>query len=295
MEILRSDLDLYFNFKKEEIKKSLELQVWFMQLNLQGFGETIYTFNNYFPIRPLKSNTVNTFKLDNLFSIFLLNDSTIEKFKNTGCLIVGGLGEEINTINELCFHNGKKYTFTRELRIGENGFLEWNDLKVFVKPLTDILIIDPYIFKTSNENIKKNLIEILKILSSKTTYKVKIVIVYKELDNNLKLEDIKQLICSELKVILQKKPDVTFIKTYSEHDRTIITNYIRITGNTFNYWDESGKKINNGKDIVVRSLGDYEYYQNAFKAIDDIQQIVLKGVDVFGDKESNFIRFNILS
>ena len=96
----------------------------------------------------------------------------------------------------------------------------------------------------------------------------------------------------KIKNKLGKSPNVTFIKTYREHDRSIITNYLRITGNTFTYWNETGHKITNGKEIFIRSLACRTFYNNSYEVINDIQNIIDEHPEnTIGDKVSNYLNF----
>jgi hypothetical protein len=79
--------------------------------------------------------------------------------------------------------------------------------------------------------------------------------------------------------------------SHKEHDRTVITNYLRITGNTFNYWNERKQKINKGKEITIKSLAKKEIYDNALKAYEDVQTIINESPEIAGDKISNFLQF----
>lgn len=293
LELLKSDLDIYFNFSKDEIANNEEYKAWFNFIASQGVVKSKIKFNCNFPLRPLKSNTTIDFEFLHFFSVFLLDDDDISKFESIGSVYVGSVGNELNTLMKLYYHDGKKHKLIRELRMYGREFNKWEDLEPFVSPLTDILIIDPYILKNtepSPETITYNLVKFLDVLVKKTNYKVNIVIVFNPSELSYDLTVVKKKINDTIEKSIGKKPNITFVKTHKEHDRTIITNYTRITGNSFNYWDVNGNPINKGKEIVIRSLVDFESHENAILAINDIQNLI--GNDnVEGAKSSNFLKF----
>jgi hypothetical protein len=297
IKLLKNQLTVYFNFKKQDIAQSSALSAFFlMSASGAGSGNLIFQEDASFPSRPLKSTSASEFVREKLSSVLLLDDSDIDKLKNAGSMIVGGVGEEIDIFRKVCL-NLDDYLFDREFRIGSLNFNSWSDLKPYATPLTDILVIDPYTFKNSEserDTIDVNLIQWLGFLCEKSRVKVNVVIVYNPAHVDYDLDETRLKIIKSLDIILGKKPCVTFVGTVKEHDRTIITNYIRITGNTFNYWNSQGKKITKGKEIQIKSLGRREYFENAQAAVADIQEILDSnngGVRITGDRESNFLSF----
>lgn len=298
LKLIKNQLGVYLNFRKEDAINN-EALIAFFKLSTAGTGATTMTFlnDNVFPARPLKSNSANAFDKGQIFSILLVNDDDNSKLKNTGSILIGSVGEEIEIFRQI-FLFLDDYLFDRELRIGSLEFNSWDCLIPYATPLTDIIIIDPYIFKNGEpepETIDVNLVKWLCCLCEKVRTKVNIVIVYNPSQVNYELEQIKKKIVVALEAVLGKKPLVTFISTYKEHDRTIITNYIRITGNSFTYWSVSGRKITKGKEVVIKSLARREYHTNALEAISDVQKILddnSDGSSVFGDKISNILSFS---
>jgi len=295
--LIFNQFNAYYNFSKNEILGNSALSSYF-QMSSSGVGSAQTSFSNgeLFPERPLKSTSANKFTPEQLTSVILVDDPDIDKLKNAGSIFVGEVGEEMEILSKI-FLNLDDYLFDRELRIGGPEFSTWDDITPFATPLTDIIVIDPYIFKNSEseqETIDVNLIKWLACLCEKSRVKVKITIVYNSTHVDYDLNEVREKIISALEEKLEKKPYVTFISTFKEHDRTIITNYIRIKGNTFNYWNISGKKITKGKEITIQSLGRREYLNNARMAINDVQQILdteYGGGSIIGDKKSNFLNF----
>lgn len=298
LKVIKNQLNVYLNFGKDDVISS-EALIAFYKLSTSGVGTSSMKFldDEIFPPRPLKSNSANTFNTSQRSSIFLINDDDNEKLKSAGSILMGGVGEEIEVFRQI-FLFLDDYLFDRELRIGSPEFNSWDCLKPYITPLTDIIVIDPFIFKNSEpepETIDVNLIKWLCCLCEKARTKVNIVIVHNPNEKSYELIDIKHRIVDSLGSVLGKKPLVTFIGSYREHDRTIITNYMRITGNTFTYWSVSGRKITKGKEVVLKSLARRQYHDNALNAIHDIQNIlddVSGDGSIFGDKSSNFLHFS---
>src|SRR5690606_8055636 len=87
--LLKKQLNIYFNFSKEELKENEILMQWVTTLS-QGAGtDTVIKFDLKEPVRPLKSNSSNGFCSNKLSSVFLLEDPETTKFKNAGCVLVG--------------------------------------------------------------------------------------------------------------------------------------------------------------------------------------------------------------
>ena len=297
--LLKKQLNVYFNFPKNDLKENSLLINWITTLS-QGMGEhNEIKFDYNEPIRPLKSNSSNSFSSDKLTSVYLLEDEETEKFQNSGCVLVGKVGEEIQILNKL-FLNQNDYDFERKWRINGDNFKTWNDLKDYSLPLTDILIIDPYILKnkdTDTDTIDINLINYLDVLCNKSFTKANIIIVTDPSKTDYNYDEIKIKIASKLKGQLGKKPTFTLILTKREHDRSMLTNYTRVyAGDTFNFWNNRNQKITKGREISYSSLAKRENHNLAIELIADVQ----KTIDVLnqnnpdyiqGDKISNFLNF----
>lgn len=297
--LLKKQLNVYFNFPKNDLKKNQLLMQWITTLS-QGAGrDTTIEFDIKEPARPLKSNTSNAFCDKKLSSVYLLEDSETTKFKESGCVLVGEVGEEIEVFNKL-FTNQNDYLFERRWRINDTKFKSWNDLTAFSLPLSDILIVDPFILKnkdTDTDTIDLNLIKYLNVLCDQSFTKVNIVIVTNPNNLDYSYAEIKQKITSSLIKVLGKSPKFTLILTTREHDRAILTNYLRIySGDTFNFWNNKRQKTTKGREISYSSLAKRENHQLAVKLLEDIQNTVTflnqNNPDyIGGDKISNYLKF----
>ena len=287
--LLKKQLNVYFNFPKNDLKESPLLLNWITTLS-QGMGEhNEMKFDYNEPQRPLKSNSSNAFCANKLSSVYLLEDDETEKFKKAGCVLVGKVGEEIEVFNKL-FLNQNDYDFERKWRINGDDFKTWSDLKEYSLPLTDILIIDPYILSnkdTDKDTIDLNLINYLNVLCLESFTKANVIIVTDPSRSSYTFDEIKKKITSKLSNQLGKRPSFTLIFTKREHDRGILTNYERIySGDTFSFWNNKGQKITKGREISYSSLAKKENHELAINLIEDIQ----KTIDFLNEKNPNFIQ-----
>jgi hypothetical protein len=300
--LLKKQLNVYFNFPKEELKGSQLLLLWITTLSQGVNPDTVIEFDYKEPKRPLKSNSSNEFCENKLSSVYLLEDTETTKFKNSGCVLVGEVGEEIEILNKL-FINQNDYLFERKLRINGAGFKSWTDLEDYSLPLTDIIIVDPYIASDSSL-FSSNLEMLLKTIAIRSNSKVNVVI-YTNIDQCLPYDQISPVVRKAVKEVTNVGPKFTLVTyrdqrgqdTRAEHDRTVLTNYYRIySGDTFNYFDSTGKVITKGRELSFSSLANYNNFNLSRELIQDLQ----KNIDFFkandtgieGDKISNFINFD---
>lgn len=306
--MLKSQFDLFFCFKKEEFESNELLNAIVIDL-LDGAGETntIKTGINY-PERPLKTNFhVNIDNIEDLSAVYLLDDENIYTAKEKGCLLIGGVGEEIETLSRLFFED---YQFSKTLT-PKYDMPKWDAISTYVLPCSDIIIVDRYLF--SNEEIFDfNIHYFLKILGGEyLNKKLNIVIFtcyeqeYTDSQGKKKYrapiwKDIKKNIRSSLKEKYISAPNITLItlRKIKEHDRTIFTNYVNhYSGDSLNYYDSKWVLITNGRHYTLHSHGSRENLCNAYYFIKDMQAEIdrlvrIKNLDaIVGDKKSNFLKF----
>jgi hypothetical protein len=290
LKLLKKQLDLRFNFSKDKLKENSNLTP-LIPILTSGLGNTQITFNNDFPSRPLKSNSANDFDPNQLSAIYWVSDNDCNKLIDSGSVILGELGQEINIINQLFFLQ-EDYLFEKKWRINGSGFTNWTDIQDYSLPLTDIIIVDNYIL-SSREIFATNLLNYLSVLMAKCQCKANVVIYVHpdriDGDETEILKGIKKCI----KDSTGKKGSTTLIKTRKEHDRTILTNYKRIySGDTFNFWDSAGTKITKGKEIIYSSNARSDNHKLFKDMIKDLQDIIDKNPEnISGDKVSGFLNF----
>lgn len=293
LKLIKKQLDLTFNFEKEDLKSS-EAGLQLLKSLSEGIGEKEIKYNEEkFPTRNLKSNTHNNFSIDELLSVYFINDESIDKLKNREELLIADIGEEMEMFKQL-FLNNDDYKFERKLRIGSQ-FSCWEDLQKFDSPYIDLIIVDNFIlndkslFDTNLKGLIKN------TLKSDIRKKINIIIFFKADKEKVPFSDLK----NELQTVVSEKfkelPNVTIVKHYAEHDRTILKNFIRIySGDSFNYFLSSGQKTTKGKEIHFSSIADKENYTLYIELLQDLQKIIdnANQASIIGDKKSRFLKFN---
>lgn len=294
-----NQLDLMFNFTKEAAKA--DEAIWaFVQELADGAKDRVISYNDVlFPTRPLKSNCSNVFDKLQRSAIYLLNDENIEVLEQRGEYLVAGLGKEVETLSRLFFDD---YQYDdRDLVKNIN---KWECIKKYVLPLTDVILIDKYLF-SDDTLYESNAYTLLKILvGNEQDKKVNIVIVTQK--SNKDYTPDWEKIQNDIKTMLKKKRgciNVTFVflladKETDEHDRTILTNYRRFySGDSFNYVKSDGAIISKGREWEVSSLARKKSHNLALILLDDIQTKItlIKSRNpehIFGDKICNYLNFS---
>lgn len=294
-----NQLDLMFNFTKEEAKA--DEAIWaFVQELADGAEDREISYNTVqFPTRPLKANCSNGFDRLQRSAIYLLNDEKIEVLEQRGEHLVAGLGKEVETLSRLFFDD-----YQYEDRDLVKNINKWECIKKYVLPLTDVILIDKYLFSDDT-------------LYESNAYTLMRILVGEEQDKNVNIVVVTQKsikgytpnwknIQSEIRSKLKKKHgsvNVTFVflladRETDEHDRTILTNYRRFySGDSFNYVKNDGAVISKGREWEVSSLARKKSHNLALILLDDIQSkitmIKKRNPDlILGDKVSNYLDFS---
>ncbi|MEM1121073.1 MAG: hypothetical protein AAGJ18_11545, partial [Bacteroidota bacterium] len=266
---MQRQLDVFFNFKKEELLQNESLLNWFRNF-AEGTGvKSKQTFlSEKFPARPLKSNTYLAFNTKQLSSIYCIDDKKMEVLKRMGAILVGAPGEEIALFRQLFLLN-EDYKFNKKMKIASPDLSCWDDLGKFSLTTSDILFFDPYIFSIP-DFIEINLVPLLQNLVQKARCKVNIVFYVNQDHFQIAYADLSKLIRTAVNAITGKKPNLTIIKyldqrgidSLAEHDRTIFTNYCRYySGDTFNYFKADGSKQTKGRELHLNSMAAIENHQ----------------------------------
>lgn len=301
LHLMQKQLNINFNFNKAEIIENEILLAWFKSFTHGVGNNSKQKFSEEkFPERPLKSNIHNCLSPAQLSSVYLLDDERIDLCINTGALLIGKPREEISTLSKL-FLQQDDYCLDKKLRIGGAKFSCWNDLTRYSFPVSDIIIIDPYI-ASDNTMIDSNLIEFLKVLANESKCKLNIVL-YTNHDqiNNLYAE-LSAKVRTAIRSVTGISPNFTLIQfwsqrginSHSEHDRTVFTNYNRIySGDTFNYFLSNGNIVTRGRELHLSNFGKKENHDLALELLQDIQNNInrISSNSIEGDKKSNFLNF----
>lgn len=310
IKMLKNCFSIYFTFSKDDVKKlpnadKVDIMQWLTQMST-GVGNTEeenVKWESRFPMHPLEVSTWNSEKLSSVYCLSKENDIKLESTMKKGNLIIACEGEEIETLSSLFFEN---YQFTKDIF---HKITSWNDLESYISPCTDIIISDPYIF-SSPELYQQNILSLFRVLGSKIkNSQINIVIftLRKNYDQSSRteFEPDWDTIYSKIRKCSEKhsKFNVTFVTagkdTLEEHDRTIFTNYkLFSSGDTYNYFNSSGKKITKGRWLHVHSLADKDNEATSKIFIKDMQTIIdtisQKNNETLikKDKISNFLNFS---
>lgn len=293
-ELLREELDLTFNFNKEEIKSRTTLQ-FLPNLLSQGAKNNKHEFlSDKFPERPLKSNSHNQFNIDQLNSLFFINDENLSALKDKDDLLIADIGEELELFS-LLFLRTNKYQFEEIIPLSQ--FQSWNDITKYECPFSDLIIVDNFLLK-DERLFECNLFSMVKtLISNCVSKKINVVIIVKkgEITTQFTLDQIKSDLSKLIEDKLGVKPNVTIICTYRVHDRFILRNYQFISsGDTFNnYYHTNGSLKSNGEFLSFRSIANKTYLKT-YKLLHAKYQDIINTTaasDIIGSKKSRFFNF----
>ncbi len=165
-------------------------------------------------------------------------------------------------------------------------FYGWEQLQDYLVPFSDIVIVDNYLFSDPSL-IPSNLEKILIQLDTATPVSYNLTIVsfdgITHVKEREKIYDLIQSIKKEkhLKFNLQL---VFTTRKMKEHDRNIITNYLRIkSGDSFNYFDSKGNIITKGTEIEFQSMASWPVRNAADAILNDLKQTLKVVYENFGE------------
>ena len=284
--VIRRDLDVKYNFSKEEIRSNETLMAWFMRFGQGVTGNIEYNNSNKdtFPPRPLKSNFYNNDRDDSLYSIYLLNDAHIcDVVNQKGSVLIGKVGEETKLLSSL---------FLDDTETPASEILSWQDYCPLM-PLTDIIICDNHYFKNKYTYEKNDNELIVSLLRVPQNSPVNVVIITKEreVDPGIDLQQMQK----EIKDVVKKmtgssKSSVTILTTYSTHDRNLITNYFRIKHGSCFHLKDNGLKPDVTTEIKTHIIRKNEVVTKRLLGV--FQRIANSPVKCIGDRKSNFLKFS---
>lgn len=314
LRMLHRQLHVVFNMDKSELEDNPDLVDWIKHNIIQGRGDSEDTdtfLAEKFPIRPIKSNSYNNWTRRSLLSVYLIDDFDVSKLKNKGCVLLGDVGEELDILTKLFCGHDYEYHHLYDLH---KNFLSWeqltNDNQLL--PCTDIIINDRYLFSNQLEIVEYNLSRMLKALAHNVKTRIDVVVytLYGKEDRQGHKQGLigfgeknaSKIIKDTLCTITGIKPNVTFVCSNDSekimHDRFVITNYRLLrSGDSFNYFDTTGKRITNGGSLDVDSLANYEKFVFVESLLEKLQFTydMIKGLNdtmILGDRKSKFINMS---
>lgn len=274
LKMLKKNFDIIIN---ETVYEELEEEYQILLEEFQSGFEGNLTF-----VKNFKRNIAIN---DSLYlgSIILLDDVDLtNSLKTKNQILVGSLKEETETLSSLILDD---QGFHKEEQIGKDItpalYININHL-----PISKIFIIDRYLFKGPEVGgnlglFEYNIEKLLKNILYDRRSRIDIILVYqihnKTIPNTNKDYDNgpeKQKIVNKIKNLVHKhcpKPNICMIavpkgKIDDEHDRHIITDYLRIkSGDSFAYFKSNG-------DIASKSLfvDFYSHGKKSYKINSDV-------------------------
>ncbi|MEE1260013.1 MAG: hypothetical protein U0K66_07490 [Paludibacteraceae bacterium] len=286
--IISKNIDIHYNFSKEEIKQDPDIELWFRHMYGQGVDNN-HKFSDsedeISPIRPI-SFTDFTDGNEDPFGIYLLDDKdACLDVKIHNCVLIGEVGKELEVLQKLLDINDLGEFFVKDIT--------WENFCPQL-PLTDIVLVDNYYFKTPKV-YKKNENTLLRVLASipkKSPVYVVIIARASDISCDLKLDDELE----NIRYLVQEASDckdssVTIAGIEDEiHDRVLITNYYRINSSS-GFMKQ--KRVKNDLRLDIRSHAKKNDYNNSWELINNSYQKAIKNAKFcIGDKISNYIDFD---
>ena len=284
--LIRKNLDIQYNFSKEEIRGDEFLTFWFSQLG-SGVGgvQEFCPPRNIVPKRPMKSNFIKDLDASGRSALFFLND--IDKctaVESKCCVMVSKIGDELSKLKAV-------FQPAEQGEILTYRIADWGDFLPKL-PLSDIIICDNHYFK-DKEVYEANENEIIRFLSSiPHESPVNVVIIVKDSEVDTKIELAEEQ--SRIKDLVKRasgssKSTVTILTTNKTHDRALITNYYRVKqGSSFHI-----KHIHVKHDISaeIKTHAIRKNHEFTVSLLNEYQDIASHPVKCIGDKICNYLTF----
>lgn len=289
MRMVKKQLNVHLNFKPEDLDEYESILLNEFQTGVST--EFKFTHSNNLVSRPLNKNS---FPSNN--GIYLLKEDNIDNVKNLHTILIGNLNEEVDTLSQLIIKND--YSFHLEKGIGKE-ITSTNHFDILNFPFSTLLIIDRFMFKgpETGGNLSLfdfNLAHILKKSFNKKKGNSQLIFIYQI---NVKVAKSHPLydegpdfdkIASKIKNLVHKhcpKPDIFFIGVPSgyiedEHDRFLISNYLRIkSGDSLIYFDSIGNIKTMSSTVDFYSHGDRDYRMRTESLLQKIKGIIKDTLD----------------
>ena len=277
-ETLLQHCHVCMNFQKDELLEDTDensmIKEWMKRCS-DGFDTISWSWGTNFPERQIKSNTPLSFSKSQHSAVYLITDENLELLKNKNQYLVSSWGEEIDSLANLWFDD-RQY-----IKNIFDDLINWKVLSNYQSPCSDIVICDQF-FLLDETLLDSNLYVLLSQLcyESKKS-KMNIVIFTLKEHYGKQCADCDKVRTKIQRLIAEKtgqKPNVAIVTGSSqklgEHDRTIFTNYkLYTSGDSFNYFNSSGKKITRGRFFHVYSLASKDNRLTACGFLNDMQSL----------------------
>jgi len=278
LRMVKNQLDIHFNFSQVDLneEESILLEEFFDGVN----EDKEFTYGeDAIQGRPLTRNS-----FPSKSAIYLLDDENVYRFQDEYSLLIGPVGEEVQTLKKLIINSD--YQFHRQKLFGDDITFE-RFIDLLSLPFSVVFIIDRYLFKgpeiggnigLAECNIEKFVKNVLSNKKSPSTF----VFVY-QINTRLARENQDYDEGPNLEVLARRirsnargncpRPEVVLIGVQSgiiedEHDRHIISDYLKIkSGDSFVYFFSNGQK-------KTASLG-IDFYSLAYRDNMKSNQVLL--------------------
>jgi len=289
LRMLKKQLSVHLNFKTEDLDE-------YEQILLEEFQSGVsthfkFTFGDDKIVRPIKKDN-----LPSKNGIYLLDDESVSFLKKQCIVVAGGVGEEIGALNTLIINID--YSFHAEKVIGKD-ITNTNHLNILGLPFSTLVVVDRYIFKGPEVGgnlglYQYNLDIILKNAFINKQGHSRLIFIFQV---NTKVPNTNpnydegpdfEKLAAKIKKVTHKHcpaPELYFIGVPSgviddEHDRYIISNYLRIkSGDSLIYFDSSGVITTKSKTVDFYSLGNKNYRDVNDIILNKISQIIEETLD----------------
>jgi hypothetical protein len=304
LKLIKGNLDIGFNFQKEEIRSEEAIVKYLTQLTTGRNSELKVGFaSSPVPSRPLTDNYLSSV-FQNDRCVLLVDDDNVSSIQKKQEVLIGAVGEEITTLEKL-MTNCEDYRLDKELSIGSSDFNSWSSLAKYSHPFYDVIILDRYILKVDEATFKKNLIELLSHFHQDKNCKINIVLfTLKQPTYTWNFAKIKKLISDVVLLKTGHAPNFTLIwsndQNKARHDRHIMTNYYWLkSGDSFNYFlATTGALKTTGDTLNIKSLASEDYRKAVKRILEKTQEkinelIAVNSAFIEGDKVSSFLKFTL--
>ena len=286
--LIKRGIHLCLNFRKEDININSpeDKRILMLLKDLTHGCKKPLIWNPCIESSCIKTNFATNLSPELKRSMFLLNNSeVIPKIREKGSILIGSVGQEAEMLLSLRLE---------DMEIATSKISTWVDYCPKL-PLTDIIISDNHFFKDSYvyEQNREDLIRGMTQMVQQSPVNCVIIFKKDQVDNKLNLKEEVEIIKKSIKKMTgSTKSSVTFIGTYSTHDRNAITNYYRLKNGSCFHLKSNGLKSDVTTEIKTHANFNNESRTNELIALYQNIIDISNGEHIYGDKKSNFLDFS---
>lgn len=280
LRMIKKQLSVHLNFKLDELDDYESILIEEFQAGVDPDFKLTHEVDKV--IRPLQKTS-----FPNKNGVYLLSDEDVGKIKLLHTVIIGSVGEETDTLKQLIINND--YSFHLEKLIGTD-ITPANHLDILDLPFSTLVVVDRYMFKGPEVGgnvglYEYNLDKILKKVFQHKKGDSRLIFIYQVKVNvavsNPQYDagpDLNKLNDKIKKVITKycPSPEIFLVGVPAgyiddEHDRYIISNYIKIkSGDSFVYF--------NSTDAIKTDSKTVDFYSLAYKQYNSSNNVILNKI-----------------